>query len=122
MVFLSREARAERIANIKDIIAKRKSVSFVARELSVTRQTVHKWVVEYKKHRKEALLFIKEKSARVASNKTDLDTEKLVLDYAKKNKNDGVVVLALKIRLEKGKRIHPTTIYRILKRTGARYN
>ncbi len=106
---------------MKDIIRKRKTATRVAEELSVSRQNVHKWLSRYRRFGRDGLV-IRRKSPRTpAKNRTPETIEQLVINTAREYWQDGVETLHDRMMHEYGFSLHPTTIYRILKRNAIRY-
>lgn len=106
---------------LKEIINKEKTVVSVAKELNVSRQIVHRWLNRYKRYGINGLLLKKRKGNIVAHNRTSPEVEHLVITLAKKYWVDGVQVLCDHLQYENNITLHPTTIYRILKRNDIRY-
>lgn len=106
---------------LKQIINKETTVVAVARELSVSRQSVHKWLSRYKRFGIDGLLTKKKTGSRRAHNRTSPEIEQLVINLSKTYWNDGVETLHDHLLYENNIEIHPTTIYRILKRHNVRY-
>jgi len=107
---------------LQQIIEKKKKVTLVAGEFNVSRQTIHKWLLRYKRFGIDGL--IKQKRRKISSppaNKTSPEIEQLVINLAEKYHFEGVVSLADRLEYENNITINPTTIYRILKRNGIRY-
>jgi transposase InsO family protein len=106
---------------LSQIIKKKKKITLVAKEFSVSRQTIHKWLNRYKRFGADGLRRQKRKSANSPANRTSLEIEQLVINLAKEYYYDGVETLADRLKFENNLFLHPTTIYRILKRRGIRY-
>ena len=106
---------------LKQIINKEKTVVMVAEELHVSRQSVHKWLCRYKRFGIEGLITKKKQGCKTAHNRTSSEVELLVIQIAKQYWNDGVETLHDHLLYENNIDIHPTTIYRILKRNNVRY-
>jgi transposase InsO family protein len=106
---------------LKQIINKQKTVIAVAGELTVSRQTVHKWLCRYKRFGIEGLITRKKTGCKKAHNRTNQELEQLVINLSKKYWNDGVETLHDHLLHENNIDLHPTTIYRILKRNDVRY-
>ncbi len=106
---------------LQRIITKQATVKQVAEELSVSRQTIHKWLARYKRFGTEGLIIRKKKHHVPAHNKTDSTIEQLVVNLAQEHYYDGVETLHDRLEEAHNLMLHPTTIYRILKRTGTRY-
>lgn len=106
---------------LKQIIDKQKTVIRVSRELSVSRQTVHKWLLRYKRFGIDGLLVRRAKRKTRAHNRTSVEIEQLVINTSNEYFNDGVETLSDRIQAENNTTLHPTTIYRILKRNNIRY-
>jgi len=107
---------------LENIINKKQTVVSVAKELSVSRQIVHKWLIRYKRYGIEGIIIKRgKKTNTVAHNRTLKAIETCVINLAEEYRFDGVESLA--DRLQEGYNItlNPTTIYRILKRNNIRY-
>ena len=103
------------------IINKETSVVAVAGELGVSRQTIHKWLARYKRFGLEGLITRKKKHSLPAHNRTPKEIETLVEQLADEYWEDGVEILHDRLQAENNISLHPTTIYRILKRNNSRY-
>jgi transposase InsO family protein len=106
---------------LKEIIVKQKTVKAVASELSVSRQTIHKWLSRYRRFGTDGLIVQRKKHHASAHNRTSCIIEQLVINTAREYYHDGVETLHDRIEYAYNLSLHPTTIYRILKRTGTRY-
>ncbi len=106
---------------LRQIINKQETVVGIARELNVSRQTIHKWLARYKRFGIDGLLFSKPKRRVRAHNRTSGEVEQLIINQANKHFNDGVQTLADRIECDYNLTLHPTTIYRVLKRNDVRY-
>lgn len=103
------------------IIKKEKTVVGVSLELSVSRQTIHKWLSRYKRFEREGLVVRRKKRMTPPKNKTSQEIEEKVIRLASAYCYDGVVTLSDRLQFEEQITLHPTTIYRILKRNKTRY-
>lgn len=106
---------------LQEIINKEKTAIEVARELSVSRQTIHQWLCRYRRFGTDGLLAKPRKKYPSAHNRTPPEIEQLVVNIANKHWNDGVETLHDWLLYENNIDLHPTTIYRILKRNDIRY-
>jgi transposase InsO family protein/predicted DNA-binding protein YlxM (UPF0122 family) len=106
---------------LKHIINKKLSVTEVSKELNISRQTIHKWLNRYKRFGIDGLILKKKTGCQKAHNRTSTEIEQLVINISKKYWNDGVETLHDHLLYENNINIHPTTIYRILKRNNIRY-
>lgn len=106
---------------LKEIINKRKTVVGVANDLNVSRQTIHKWLSRYKRFGLDGLIERKRTGCKQAHNRTSAEVEQLVINIADKYFADGVETLHDRLEYEYNLTLHPTTIYRILKRNNVRY-
>ena len=106
---------------LQEIISKTKTVTAVALDLAVSRQTIHKWLSRYKRFGIDGLLIVKKKGQGIAHNRTSLEVEQLVVNIADKYWNDGVETLHDRLQHENNLTLNPVTIYRILKRNNVRY-
>ena len=110
-----------KVAKLKQIINKEKTVTLVAKELNVSRQSIHKWLNRYKRFGIEGLITKKKTGCKIAHNRTSKEIEQLVITLSKKYWNDGVETLHDHLMYENNVELHSTTIYRILKRNNVRY-
>lgn len=103
------------------IINKQSHVVQVANEFNVSRQTIHKWLNRYKRFGADGLRKQKRKHPNTPHNRTSQEVEQLVVNLAREYYYDGVETLFDRLQFEYSVTLHPTTIYRILKRKGVRY-
>lgn len=106
---------------LQRIMTKQATVKQVAQELSVSRQTIHKWLARYRRFGVDGLIIHRKKHHTPAHNRTEATIEQLVMNLAKEHSYDGVETLHDRLEEMYHLTLHPTTIYRILKRTGTRY-
>lgn len=106
---------------LKQIINKEKTVVSIADELSISRQTVHKWLVRYKRFGINGLIEKRKTGCKKAHNRTSIEIEQLVINIANKHWNDGVETLHDHLLFENNIELNSSTIYRILKRNDVRY-
>ena len=110
------------ISKLESIITKEKTVVLAARELNVSRQTIHKHLIRYKRFGEDGLRLAQtRKRGGSAHNKTPEAVERCVIALAGKYIADGAETLADRLKYEYNISLHPTTIYRILKRNNVRY-
>ncbi|MFH1451294.1 MAG: DDE-type integrase/transposase/recombinase [bacterium] len=110
------------IKKLNNIIKKKQTVVSVARELSVSRQTIHKWLIRYKRFGPDGIARSKTKRKyRPAYNRTSEALEQCVIVLAQEYSPDGVETLSDRLQYKYNTTLHPTTIYRILKRNNIRY-
>lgn len=110
------------ISKLESIVKKKKTVVSVAREMSLSRQTIHKHLLRYKRFGEDGIRRAQtEKRYRPAHNKTTEALEQCVISLSERNTADGVETLSDKFQYEYNTSLHPTTIYRILKRNNIRY-
>ena len=110
------------IEKLDNIINKTQTVVSVAEEMSVSRQSVHKWLLRYKRYGIDGIIRNKAKRKnRIAHNRSPEELEKCVIALAGKYSLDGVETLSDRLQYEHNTTLHPTTIYRILKRNNVRY-
>jgi transposase InsO family protein len=110
------------ISKLENIIKKRQNVISAAQELNISRQTVHKHLLRYKRFSEDGIRRIQfRKKSRPAHNRTVEALERCVIELANKYSADGVETLADRLQHEYNTTLHPTTIYRILKRNNVRY-
>ena len=103
------------------IINKKATVTDVARELSVTRQTIYTWKARYQRFGIDGLIKQRKRRTDTPHNKTSEEIEQLVVNTAHTYWHDGVEALADHLQRLYNLTINPTTVYRILKREGIRY-
>ena len=107
---------------LKQIISKEKKVVEIAREFNVTRQTIHTWLNRYKRYGIDGLIVKRRKSVEsLPHNKTSDELEQLVINLAESYHFEGAISLSDRLEYENNITIHPTTVYRILKRNETRY-
>ncbi len=103
------------------IINQETSVVAVAKELGVSRQTIHKWLSRYKRFGVDGLMIRRKQRTNPAHNRTSPEVETLVAQLAHEYWEDGVETLHDRLQSENNITLHPTTLYRILKRNNLRY-
>lgn len=106
---------------LKRILTKQATVEQVAQELSVSRQTIHKWLSRYRRFGTDGLIIQRKKHHASAHNRTAPVIEQLVINLAREHCHDGVETLRDRLEEMGSITLHPTTIYRILRRTDTRY-
>jgi len=106
---------------LQAIIHKEKKVSHTATALHVSRQTIHTWLNRYKRFGIEGLKRKQRKKRDEAHNRTLKEIEQFVMNHAEEHDRDGVITLHDQLMDEYNLELHPTTIYRILKRNNIRY-
>jgi transposase InsO family protein len=104
------------------IINKTATVTDVARELSVTRQTIYTWKARYARFGIDGLVKQRSKRTDRPHNRTSVEIEQLVINMADTYWSDGVEALTDHLQRLYNLTINPTTVYRILKRAGVRYS
>jgi len=98
------------------------SVVSVALEMNLSRQTIHKHLARYRRFGEDGIRKAQTKSrTRIAHNKTSETLERCVIELANQYWADGVETLSDRLQAEYNTTLHPTTIYRILKRNNVRY-
>ena len=103
------------------LINKEVKVTHIAKEFGVTRKTVYQWLIRYKQYGIDGLLPKKRRSGDVAHNRTSEYLEKTIITLVNQYKTEGVQSLADILYEDYKITLHPTTIYRILKRNDIRY-
>lgn len=107
---------------LNNVIYGKQTVVSVASDMSVSRQTVHKWLLRYKRFGPEGIIGRPGgRKNKLASNRTPEAIERCVIELSQRFKFDGVETLADRLQHEYNTTLHPTTIYRILKRNNIRY-
>lgn len=106
---------------LQAIINKETTVIDVAKELSVTRQTIYTWKVRYERFGIDGLIQKRKKRTDTPHNKTSPEIEQLVINTAHTYWRDGAEALSDHIQRLYNLTINPTTVYRILRREGIRY-
>jgi len=110
------------VSKLDNIIKKKQSVISVAREMCVSRQTIHKHLTRYKRFGEDGIRRAQTAKRHLpAHNKTSEALEQCVANLALEYHGDGVETLADRLQYEYNTTLHPTTIYRILKRNNIRY-
>ena len=107
---------------LEAILRKEKKVNEVAEEMSVSRQTISKWINRYRRFGEESLYEKKRKKYSPAHNRMSKEREDEVIEIAEEYWYDGVATLSDRLYEETGKTMNPSTIYRILKRRSIRYD
>lgn len=103
------------------IIEKQSKVTDAAREFNVSRQTIHKWLNRYKRFGVDGLRKQKRKYSGIPHNRTSEEVEQLVINSARQYYYDGAETISDRLQYEYNLTLHPTTIWRILKRKNVRY-
>ena len=106
---------------LTQIIKKQRKVTEVAKEFNVTRQTIHKWLNRYQRYGIDGLRKTRRKYSHIPHNKTSEEVEQLVVNLAEEYFRDGTITLSDRLQFEYNITLHPTTVYRILKRKEIRY-
>lgn len=106
---------------LKSILSKQATVIAVAKDMSVSRQTIHKWLARYQRFGTDGLIVRRKKHHTLAHNRTSLVVEQLVVNLAQEHYYDGVETLHDRLEEVYNLTLHSTTIYRILRRTNTRY-
>lgn len=110
------------IFKLKNVVKKKQTIVSVAREMFVSRQTIHKHLIRYKRFGEDGVRRSQSrKRYRPAHNKTSEALERCIIKLAGQYGADGVETLADRLQYEYNTTLHPTTIYRILKRNNVRY-
>lgn len=111
-----------RIKFIKEIIDKQRTINEVSSLLSVSRQSVSKWISKFKIEW-ESWIAPKKCWPKYWNtyNRTSLLIENIVIDIARNNILDWPVFLAKKLEEQEWLILNQSTIYRILKRNNIRY-
>ena len=110
------------VSKLENINSNKQSVVSVAKELSVSRQTIHKHLLRYRRFGEDGIRRAQTKRRYgPAHNKTSEEVERCVIQLAKEYGADGSEALADRLQYENNITLHPVTIYRILKRNNIRY-
>lgn len=110
------------ISKLEKITQNTQSVVSVAKELSVSRQTVHKYLLRYRRFGEDGIRYIQTKRrTNPAHNRTSEEVERCVIQLSRQFISDGVETLSDRLQYENNITLHPATIYRILKRNNVRY-
>lgn len=110
-----------KLTKLNEVLTGNASVTGIARELHVTRKTVHIWLLRYRRFGEDGLLPRKRKQSGPARNRTPEAIEQLIVQLAEEYWMDGVGELSDRLLFQYNIVLHPTTLYRILKRHGVRY-
>lgn len=100
---------------------KQTSVTKVAKDLCVTRQTIYTWKARYKRFGIDGLIKKRKRRTDTPHNKTSPEIEQLVINTTDTYWQDGVEAISDHLQRLYNLTINPTTVYRILKREGIRY-
>jgi len=107
---------------LNNIINQKQTVVSVAEDMSVSRQTIHKWLLRYKRFGLSGIARQpRKKNNNLAHNRTPEAVEQCVIELAQQYRLDGVETLSDRLQHEYNTTLHPTTIYRIPKRKNIRY-
>lgn len=106
---------------LEEVLSKKVKKLEAARRLKVSRVTLDKWLNRYQRFGADGLVKQKRKQKRSAPNRTPKNIEDEVICLAKEYWFDGVEILSDRYFALSGKRLHPSTIYRILQRRKERY-
>ena len=106
---------------LDELIANKKTVTVIADELQVSRQTVYKWLSKYKRDNSEIAKALRERSTLSAHNKIPSQIESVVISIAEKNPEDSVSALTAKLKNNYKIVLNSATVFRILKRNNIRY-
>ena len=110
------------VSKLENINQGNQTVVSVAKDLNVSRQTVHKHLLRYRRFGEDGIRRIQSsKRNGPAHNRTSEEVEQCVIQLARQYGADGSEALADRLQYENNITIHPTTIYRILKRNDIRY-
>ena len=104
---------------LQDILENSKTVTAVAEELQVSRQTIHKWLRKYKRTHTAPASQVA--LSHAAHNKIGEETEARIIKLAEKYPKDSVTTLSTRLAYEDGVTVNPATIFRVLKRNNVRY-
>tara|TARA_B100001964_G_C14153134_1_gene563027 strand:- start:51 stop:1049 length:999 start_codon:yes stop_codon:yes gene_type:complete len=107
---------------LDDIIAKKRKIKEVAEILNISRQSVSKWLAQYKVEGMAGLIPKKSGPKKGhAWNRTKEEIEDQVVEIAKNNPFKGPDWIADILHTNIGIMMHQSTVYRILKRKKERY-
>lgn len=110
------------VSKLENINQGNQTVVSVAKDLNVSRQTVHKHLLRYRRYGEDGIRHIQTKRrSGPAHNRTSEEIEQCIIQLANQYGADGSEALADRLQYENNITIHPTTIYRILKRNDIRY-
>ena len=110
------------VSKLENINQGNQTVVSVAKDLNVSRQTVHKHLLRYRRYGEDGIRYIQtKKRSGPAHNRTSEEIEQCIIQLAKQYGADGSEALADRLQYENNITIHPTTIYRVLKRNDVRY-
>ena len=110
------------VSKLENIIQGEKTVVLVAKELAVSRQTIYKHLLRYRRFGEDGIRRIQTKRRfGPAHNRTPEALEQCVIQLARQYGADGAETLSDRLQYENNITLHPATIYRILKRNDIRY-
>lgn len=111
------------VSKLKSITKNKQSVVSVAKELNISRQTVHKHLCRYRRYGEDGIRYVQSrKRGGPAHNRTSEEVEQCIIQLAGQFGADGSEALADRLQYENNITVHPTTIYRVLKRNDIRYS
>ena len=106
---------------LQKVINKEMTVVAGAERLGISRPTLYERLKRYERYGIAGLLRKQGKKRGPAHNRTPEDIEVIVTALAEKWYMEGVEALSDRLEREHGISLHPTTIWRILKRKNSRY-
>lgn len=110
------------VSKLEGITQNKQSVVSVAKELNISRQTVHKHLLRYRRFGEDGIRHIQtKKRSGPAHNRTSEEVEQCVIQLSRQFGADGVETLADRLQYENNITLNPATVYRILKRNDVRY-
>ena len=110
------------VSKLEKIIKREQTIVSIARELNVSRQTIHKHLHRYKRFGEDGIRQAQAgKRSGPAHNRTPEAIERCVIELAGRYSADGAETLSDRLQYEYNITLHSTTIYRILKRNNIRY-
>jgi transposase InsO family protein len=110
------------VSKLENIIQGRQTVVLVAKELAISRQTIHKHLLRYRRFGEDGIRRAQTKRRfGPAHNRTPEALEQCVIQLARQYGADGAETLSDRLQYENNITLHPATIYRILKRNDVRY-
>ena len=107
---------------LEEVLAKKVKRVEAAQLLGVSRPTLNKWLCRYRRFGSAGLEIQKRKKYPAAHNRTSTELEDKVIKLSEIYWYDGVETLSDRLWAEAQVNLNPSTIYRILKRRGVRYN
>lgn len=112
-----------KVQMVEQIVRKEMKVAAAAKALGKSRQIIHRWMKTYRDLGPEAL-YPKKPGPKTGTawNRTPEEKEKIILELASTHPFEGPLPLARRYTEQTGETLHPTTLWRVIRRKGHRYD